>query len=144
DSERSANWDRLLGVREEVLKALEPMRAQKTISANLEARVILTASGSIATLLQRYAASLPAFFIVSQVEVEAVPANGGSSTAGATGPGTLTIRAERALGSKCERCWNYSTHVGESADYPTFCERCVAALNEIEAGGGVLTGSPKS
>ena len=31
-------------------------------------------------------------------------------------------------GSKCERCWNYSTHVGESADYPTVCERCVAAL----------------
>jgi isoleucyl-tRNA synthetase len=92
-------------------------------------------------LLQRYAAFLPGFFIVSQVEVETVPANGGGS---ATGPGTLTIRAERALGSKCERCWNYSTHVGESADYPTFCERCVAALNEIEAGGGVLTGSPKS
>ena len=22
-------------------------------------------------------------------------------------------------GKKCERCWNYSTHVGESADYPT-------------------------
>jgi isoleucyl-tRNA synthetase len=141
DSERSANWDRLLTVREEVLKALEPMRAQKTISANLEARVILTASGALATLLQRYAAFLPGFFIVSQVEIETVPANGGASAAG---PGTLAIRAERALGSKCERCWNYSTHVGESADYPTFCERCVAAFNEIEAEGGVLTGSAKS
>jgi isoleucyl-tRNA synthetase len=144
DSERSANWDRLLGVREEVLKALEPMRAQKTISANLEARVILAASGSMATLLQRYAAFLPGFFIVSQVVVETIPANGGYSTTEATGPGTLTIRAERALGAKCERCWNYSTRVGESADYPTFCERCVAALNEIEGAGGVLTGSPKS
>lgn len=38
----------------------------------------------------------------------------------------------RADGAKCERCWNYSTHVGESADYPTVCERCVKALNEIE------------
>ncbi|HTW22722.1 MAG TPA: isoleucine--tRNA ligase, partial [Candidatus Baltobacteraceae bacterium] len=38
DSGRAADWDRLLGVREEVLKALEPMRAQKAISANLEAR----------------------------------------------------------------------------------------------------------
>ncbi|HEX4002368.1 MAG TPA: isoleucine--tRNA ligase [Candidatus Acidoferrales bacterium] len=143
DSERSANWDRLLGVREEVLKALEPMRAQKTISANLEARVTLTASGGLATLLQRYAASLPAFFIVSQVEVETVPANGESSTPGASGPGMLAIRAERALGSKCERCWNYSTHVGESADYPTFCERCVAALNEIEGEGGAAAGNAK-
>jgi hypothetical protein len=33
----------------------------------------------------------------------------------------------RADGKKCERCWNYSTHVGESADYPMVCERCVAA-----------------
>jgi isoleucyl-tRNA synthetase len=140
DSERSANWDRLLGVREEVLRALEPMRAQKTISANLEARVILTASGALATLLQRYAAYLPAFFIVSQVEIESVPSNGGAS---ATGPGTLAIRAERALGSKCVRCWNYSTHVCESPDYPAFCERCVAALSEIEADGG-LTGSARS
>jgi isoleucyl-tRNA synthetase len=144
DSERSADWDRLLGVREDVLKVLEPMRAQKTISANLEARVILTASGGFATLLQRYAAYLPAFFIVSQVEIESATSNGGSSTGGGTGPGTLTIRAERAFGSKCERCWNYSTHVGESADYPTLCERCVAALNEIEGDGGVVTGSAKS
>ncbi|HTX13665.1 MAG TPA: isoleucine--tRNA ligase [Candidatus Baltobacteraceae bacterium] len=143
DSERSTSWDRLLAIREDVLKALEPMRAQKTISANLEARVILTASGSLATLLQRYAAFLPAFFIVSQVEIECASSNGGSTT-GMTAPGVLTIRAERALGSKCERCWNYSTHVGESADYPTFCERCVAALNEIEGDGGVLTGSAKS
>jgi isoleucyl-tRNA synthetase len=41
----------------------------------------------------------------------------------------------RADGAKCERCWNYSTHVGENADYPTVCERCVMALNEIEESG---------
>jgi len=140
DSERAADWDRLLGVREEVLKALEPMRAQKAISANLEARVTLTASGSLATLLQRYAKFLPGFFIVSQVEIDAAGSNGGAA---ASGPGTLAIRAERALGAKCPRCWNYSTHVGESADYPALCERCVAALNEIEGDGGVLTGSAK-
>jgi len=38
----------------------------------------------------------------------------------------------RARGEKCERCWNYSTRVGESSNYPTVCERCVAALREIE------------
>jgi isoleucyl-tRNA synthetase len=39
---------------------------------------------------------------------------------------------QRADGTKCERCWNYSTHVGENADYPTVCERCVKALDELE------------
>jgi isoleucyl-tRNA synthetase len=41
----------------------------------------------------------------------------------------------RADGQKCERCWNYSVRVGESARYPTVCERCVEALEEIEASG---------
>ena len=43
DDARAKDWDRLLAVREEVLKALEPLRAAKTISAGLEARVTLTA-----------------------------------------------------------------------------------------------------
>jgi len=34
--------------------------------------------------------------------------------------------------------------VGENADYPTLCERCVAALAEIERDGGVLAGSAQS
>jgi isoleucyl-tRNA synthetase len=143
---RSKDWDQLLGIRDEVLKVLEPMRAQKTISANLEARVILTASGSLAALLQKYAKQLPAFLIVSQVEVEATGPNGAGSPSGrgsSADPGTLHIRAERARGQKCPRCWNYSVHVGESADYPTLCERCVSALDEIEAAGG-LAGSVAS
>jgi isoleucyl-tRNA synthetase len=134
DEARSKNWSRLLAVREEVLRALEPVRAAKTISANLEARVTLGASGDLAALLEKYAASLPALFIVSQVEL-LLP---GSH------PDGLRVEVKRADGSKCQRCWNYSTHVGESADYPTFCERCVAALNEIERDGGILAGSAKS
>jgi isoleucyl-tRNA synthetase len=42
------------------------------------------------------------------------------------------VSVQRADGTKCERCWNYSTHVGENSDYPTVCERCVKALAEIE------------
>jgi len=44
----------------------------------------------------------------------------------------ILVEVERAEGEKCDRCWNYSTHVGESASYPNVCERCVAALQEIE------------
>jgi isoleucyl-tRNA synthetase len=139
DPGRASNWDRLLAVREEVLKALEPLRAAKTISANLEARVTLVASGELAVLLQTYRAYLPALFIVSQVELQTGTGNGGAST----GIEGLEVRAERAHGKKCERCWNYSIHVGENADYPTFCERCVAALEEIERDGGILAGGAK-
>jgi isoleucyl-tRNA synthetase len=127
-------------VREEVLKALEPARAEKLISAGLEARVILSAKGDLAALLKKHASSLAAFFIVSQVEIADGPsAEGRTSAANVEG---LGVRVERAKGSKCERCWNYSTHVGENLDYPTVCERCVAALREIE--GDAAAGSAGS
>jgi len=140
DEKRAKDWDRLLAVREEVLKAMEPVRAAKTISAGLEARVTLSAHGDLAAVLQKYARQLPALFIVSQVAV----ADGRIDGAAASGIEGLQIKVERALGSKCDRCWSYSTHVGESADYPTFCERCVAALEEIERTGGTAAGSAGS
>ncbi len=82
---------------------------------------------------ENIAAFLPGLFIVSQVEVVEGKIDGGSPAAGMDG---LQIKIDRAAGKKCERCWNYSTHVGESADYPTVCERCVAALAEIERTNG--------
>ena len=57
DEARAKNWDRLLAVREEVLKALEPVRAAKTISASLEARVTPERDRRTwLALLQKYAA----------------------------------------------------------------------------------------
>jgi len=141
DEARAKNWDRLLVVREEVLKALEPARAAKTIAANLEARVTLAAEGDVAALLQKYAANLPAFFIVSQVEIADGKVHGGTPAANVPG---LQIRVEHAQGSKCERCWNYSTHVGESTDYPKWCERCLAAIAEIEGDRDAQAGSAAS
>jgi isoleucyl-tRNA synthetase len=140
DEKRSADWDRLLAVREEVLKALEPARAAKTISSGLEARIILSARPDLAALLKKNAASLPGFFIVSQVEVaDAGKAEGGAEAAGMEG---LLIGVERAKGTKCARCWNFSTHVGENADDPRICERCAAALAEID--GEAASQGPKS
>ena len=141
DEPRARDWDRLLAVREEVLKALEPLRSAKTISANLEAHVHLHASGELYQLLQKYAAFLPSLFIVSQVSVENRSSNGAGSPGGL---GDLKIHAERAQGAKCERCWNYSTRVGESTEFLTLCERCVAALTEIERNGGSLNGGAKT
>jgi isoleucyl-tRNA synthetase len=141
DEARSKNWDLLLAVREEVLKALEPVRVAKTISAGLEARVTLAAKGELAALLQKYAAHLPAFFIVSQVEFGSGDLKGVTPGVGVQG---LQIRVDRAQGAKCARCWNYSTHVGESAEYPTICERCLAAITEIERDGGLPAESKRS
>ena len=44
---------------------------------------------------------------------------------------TLKVSVERADGVKCERCWKYSTAVGEDAKFPTVCDSCSAALKEM-------------
>jgi len=123
----AASWERLAALRPQVLKALEEARDAKTINSGLEAKVTLSASGDQAELLQKYAPMLPALFIVSQVRIESTHVEGIATLAE-----DVDVRVDRADGKKCERCWNYSTHVGENATYPTICERCVAALAEIE------------
>jgi isoleucyl-tRNA synthetase len=113
-----------MGLRERVLKELEEARKAKLISGSLEAKIILDVSLASEQLLKRYEKWLRPLFIVSQVEI-------------VTGLGPHDgVRVMRADGTKCERCWNYSTHVGENADYPTVCERCVKALHEIEHESG--------
>ncbi len=124
------NWPRLIAVRNEVLKALEIARQEKFIRSPLEAKVRLGTDSDLRPLLENYRATLPTLFIVSQVELST------DSMAGAYEsqlPG-LKVRIEKAAGRKCARCWNYSERVGEDTHYPTVCERCSAALKEIEAG----------
>jgi isoleucyl-tRNA synthetase len=129
DAGKAANWDQLLQVRDEVLKALEAARNAKLISSGLEAKVELSSGGDLSRLLARYQKWLPALFIVSQVELRDRREPQAHRSKALQG---LEVAVRRADGRKCERCWNYSTHVGESADYPTVCERCLAALEEIE------------
>jgi isoleucyl-tRNA synthetase len=116
-----AEWEQLFAIRDEVLRALEEARIAKLIGSSLEAKVTLSASGSAHELLQAHQKDLRYLFIVSQVELLKAPLGEG-----------VSISIALADGEKCERCWNYSTHVGESEAYPTVCERCVAALREIE------------
>jgi len=116
-----AEWERLYAIRDEVLRALEEARVAKRIGSSLEAKVTLNASGGALELLHKHQKDLRYLFIVSQVEL-------GNADAGAG----VSITITGADGTKCERCWNYSTRVGESETYPTVCERCVAALHEIE------------
>ena len=121
-------WSRLLGVRDEALKALETARVAKQIGGSLEAQLHVSAPDPLYSLLDRHRDQLRYLFIVSDVVLDKAAATNGD-----TG---LQIKVTKAPGAKCERCWNYSIHVGEDKTYPTVCERCSAVLAEIEATAG--------
>jgi isoleucyl-tRNA synthetase len=126
DAELAARWSQLFEVRDTVLRELEAARNAKLIGSGLEARIEIAAPAPVYTLLARYEDQLRYAFIVSQVALVKIDEPDAA----------VGVKVERAEGEKCERCWNYSTRVGESARYPTACERCVEALAEIEREGG--------
>lgn len=115
----------LFGYREIVLGKLEEARIAKVIGSSLEARVDISAGSHAYKNLAVHRDDLRYIFIVSEVDL--------LEPDSAIGEDELRVTITRAHGEKCERCWNYSTRVGESSRYPTVCERCVQALMEIEA-----------
>jgi isoleucyl-tRNA synthetase len=129
DPKSEEDWKTLRSIRDEVLKALEEARNNKLIGTGLEAQVAITASEPVYSLLQRYAGQLRYLFIVSQVTLAQGSGNGNSSA---------KVEVKKADGAKCDRCWNYSIHVGEDKNYPTVCERCGAVLQELERSGHQL------
>jgi len=124
DAKAEEDWKTLRAVRDEVLKALEEARNNKLIGTGLEAQVTVTASDPVFSLLRRYEEHLRYLFIVSRVTLTLGSGNGTSG---------VKVEVRKADGAKCDRCWNYSTHVGEDKNYPTVCERCSAVLKELES-----------
>jgi isoleucyl-tRNA synthetase len=118
NSQLLADWERIFSIRDEVLKALEEARERKEIGSGLEAKVVLKTDKETTRFLLPYYEDLRYIFITSQTEVHEND--------------YFAVNIQKADGAKCERCWSYSVRTGESEKYPTVCERCTAALSEIE------------
>lgn len=111
-------WEELLDVRETVMKELERAREEKLIGNPLEAKVKLSVPPRLRDLLRRHEEGLADLFIVSAVEIE----DSAKEVLGAS--------VKKARGAKCQRCWNYSAHVGTSREYPLFCARCEEVVKQ--------------
>jgi len=118
DEPLAERWERLLRVRDEVLKALEEARKGKLIGNAVEAKVEILAGPTLHPFLAGYAKDLPTIFIVSAVDLNPGPPDGPE----------LSVNVHRAPGQKCERCWLYRESVGQFSTHPTLCDRCVAVL----------------
>lgn len=126
DADFMAKWDRIHRIREDVQKALELARKDKTIGKSLEAKVTLYAAGELHDFLQSVESQLPEIFITSAV---ALSDGEGDFTGEVEG---LSVSVSKADGEKCERCWKYDETVGQNAEHPTLCAHCAAALAEMD------------
>ncbi|HEY9645644.1 MAG TPA: class I tRNA ligase family protein, partial [Chroococcidiopsis sp.] len=133
-------WEQLREIRAEVNKVLEQARGEKAIGSSLEAKVLLyVADADLRQTLRSLNPSdsltgnrvdeLRYLLLTSQVELLDTPA-GLADLKYSLQTDSLGVGVVDADGQKCDRCWNYSTHVGASTEHPLLCERCIPALSD--------------
>ena len=116
-----STWQFLVGIREAVNAVLEPLRAEKTLAATLEADVRLELSPEDAGRLEPFRAELSGFLLVAAVEV----------VTGIPGQEPAVTAAKTAYG-RCERCWTYRADVAPAEGGDALCGRCTAVLTARE------------
>jgi isoleucyl-tRNA synthetase len=120
NQELLGTWERLLAVRETVNVALEDKRKEKLIGNALSARVVITARGPVARLLETHQQQLPMLFNVSDVALHLGPDAEGDE---------VHVVVERAPGVKCARCWRFVSRVRSEPEWEGICDRCRGALS---------------
>jgi len=117
----SEKWDRILKLKDIVAKELENARAEKKIGHSLNAKVTIYAEEKQYEFLKENIDLLRTVFIISDLEVLENERKDEVK---------LGVKVEQAAGEKCERCWMYSTTVGEDKENPTICHRCSEAIRK--------------
>ncbi|MBN2057564.1 MAG: isoleucine--tRNA ligase [Candidatus Saganbacteria bacterium] len=113
DAKLEARWEKLLQLKEQVYQQIEALRAQKEISASLEATVELGTKDR--DWLKGTENILAMVLIVSSVKL--------------TDNDQIVVK--RSSGKKCTRCWMLLPSVGQDKEHPELCERCAAVVKGL-------------
>lgn len=119
NKELEEKWNKIIKIKELVSKKLEEARSEKVIGHSLNAKVTLYAEKDEYEFLLENKELLMTVFIVSGLKIEKNERKNEEK---------IGVKVEVADGKKCERCWMYSTTVGEDKENPNICHRCSEAL----------------
>lgn len=113
---QEGKWDKLMGLRDEVMKSLEVLRQNQEISSNQQASVSITSDDDelIGIVNDFGTKNFASLCIISEAEI----AKGDK----------LTIKASKCENEKCERCWNFLPTVGKNENKPDLCDRCIEVV----------------
>jgi len=113
-------WEKLMALRDEVLRSLEALRQEKIIASNQEACVTINCDEQVATALNAFGlAQFAALCIVSEVKLQKAV-------------GETVISVQKSSYEKCQRCWNYWPTVGGNSQYPDICLRRTDVLESLK------------
>lgn len=136
DETAQSDWEKILALREEMLRELEKLRAAKLIGSAQEATVTLvTQNSELSSWLARNLQLLQLLTSTSSVVLAGVsPVESPTCSASIS---ELSLTAAASANAKCERCWNLRSSVGEDSSFPTLCDRCatVVRVDHKQLGG---------
>ncbi|MBQ3224109.1 MAG: class I tRNA ligase family protein, partial [Oscillospiraceae bacterium] len=120
DTALEQKWERVAALRDRVNRSLEEARAAKEIGKSLEAKVTISANGEAYDFINAID-GLDKLFIVSSVNVTKDEALGSEIE-------SISVKIEKASGTKCPRCWTFSEEAGTDPEHPELCPRCTAVV----------------
>jgi len=121
-------WEELFKAREQAFPLLEDRRKEKIIGKSLDASILIEANGEFLERLKSRAEELRELMNVSQLKIEVL-----KEAVALNALGKMITTIEKADGQKCERCWHWETDIGQNAEHPTICGRCVEAVMQFKA-----------
>ena len=111
------DFERLLALREQVAKVLEPMRAAGEIGAALEAEIALRCNVADQNWLAPMVDELRFLLISGDVTVVADD-----------DAKDIAVFAAPTSSRKCVRCWQHRADIGATPGHPELCGRCVSNI----------------
>jgi len=129
-----ADWERLLAVRADMTRAIEPLRKDGVIGHALDTKVTLYVGKDSLAALERAGTDLRAAFIVSQLAIRPLEEAPADAVRGEVED--VAVSVARAGGEKCERCWIYTEEAGTDPAHPTLCPRCTDVMRRLGDCGG--------
>jgi isoleucyl-tRNA synthetase len=116
-------WATVFDVRDIVSKQLESLRAEGKIKGGLTAEVSLYAAPELFIKLEQLGDELKFILITSRATL--LPIEDKASNAVATSLPSLFIALSPSQYARCDRCWHQTPEVGQHAEHPELCLRCV-------------------
>jgi isoleucyl-tRNA synthetase len=129
--EAEQRWEKIMSVRDDVLRELEELRRKGEIRSNQQASVrIRTTNDELLEILNGFGErEFSALCITSSTTFEkptdTMSVNGKVIEDFYDIPMIIT---QKSTYPKCQRCWNYWPTVGKNAEHPDLCRRCVEVV----------------
>ena len=120
-------WNTLLSIRQQTTNVLESLRKAGEIGSSLDAEITIYCDDELLNRLDILSDELRFIMITSEAtlaKLEDAPANLEIKSANGD-QYQYVIEASASKHDKCVRCWHHRADVGQHAEHPELCGRCV-------------------